>query len=517
MGLGEGEGQLRTRLLTQHPSPPAVTYPPPSGPGTPTWFSEPFNVSLGTLQRLDALLHESGFSFALDLSELYGRTCNHTRNNTDSSDPGDTPGQWCEGPWDSSNLRALLQRIHDDGTIGSNASSLFAFELGNELSSHISVATNLGDIAGAAALLREIWADVPSPPPLYAPAISSCGSEGGVQILEALPDIRGVSGFSYHSYPAGGGEDLSALILDPAWLRNGVIGETPACLLAWNQAGGPRDRGLGLWVTEAASSYNWAVPPPAQDSFLDSFFTLAQFGQYASTGVGIVARWSYNEPNAFATIWQNATRWDVAADFWIMVAMRALLDRGVLAVTSDANATAAIVAYAQCTLAGAVRRGPPSGVSGEIDDEFHWRWDLSRVVHPLVGTHPPTNTAAALLPAAAGNGSIVLFAANPRNFAVNLSLTEAVSADTPSRPLQTTPRLDWVFSSPGGPADLGALSPVLNAFDHGGTLLRLADDGSLPPMRGFYVPAGGAETVSLPPRSLLFSVLLHAEAPACTG
>lgn len=83
--------------------------------------------------------------------------------------------------------------------------------------------------------------------------------------------------------------------------------------------------------------------------------------------------------------------------------------------------------------------------------------------------------------------------------------------------MRTTPRLDWAFTAPGGPADLASKAPILNAFDSGGTLLRVAADGSLPPMPGFYVPPSGSETVTLPPRSQLFTVLLEAAAPACGG
>jgi hypothetical protein len=257
---------------------------------------------------------------------------------------------------------------------------------------------------------------------------------------------------------------------------------------------------------------------------LDNYFTVAQYGQFASTGVEAVARWSFNEPNAFATIIQNGTRWDAAADYWVLVAMRHLLGPRVLAVAGDATATATIVAFAQCTLTGAVRRHDTSSSSSSSSDgdggdaEFHWRWDLSRVAHPLTGTHPPTaGVAAAQLPP--GNGSIVLMIANPNAHAVNVSLAEWVSADLlfGTAPLRTLPRLDWLFSAPGGPEDLGATSPVLNAFDGGGTLLRLADDGTLPPMRGFYVPVSGAAAITLPPRSQLLTVLLEAAAPACMG
>lgn len=492
-----------------------VTYPPPSGPGTPTWFSEPFNVSLGTLYRLDKMLYDSGFSFALDLSELYGRSC----NNTNKSNPNSDPGQWCQGSWDMSNVQAFLQRLHDDNSVGSSTNSLFAFELGNELTGHISTETNLDDITAAAKLISDIWSDTSTRPPLFAPAISSCSEDGAIQILSKLSNITGVTGFSFHSYPGGEGKNLSSLLLDPHWLNSGgVIGSTSLCLDFWNAKGGPREKGLQLWITEAASSWNWAAPPPAQNSVLDNFFTIAEFGQYASTGVGIVARWSFNEPNAFATILQNDTRWEVASDYWIMIAMRMLLGSNVLAVNSDTNALNSIIAYAQCLLEGTTRRDDIFDDGMNTTDEFQWRWDLSRLRHPLSGIHPThMSSSATSRQFSAGNGTIVIMIANTKSFAINVTLSEMFTNGQTTllqtTLLQTTPRIDYVFTAPNG--DLGSIAPILNEFDNGGTILRLEDDGSLPPMKGFFVPISGTETIHLPSQSQLFSVLLEAKAPAC--
>lgn len=491
-----------------------VTYPPPSGPGTPTWFSEPFNVSLGTLYQLDKMLHNSGFSFALDLSELYGRSC----NNTNKSIPNSIPNQWCQGSWDMRNVQAFLQRLHDDNIIGSSTNSLFAFELGNELTGHITTQTNLEDITAAAKMIRDIWSDTSTSPPLYAPAISSCGDDGAIEILSKLSNISGVTGFSFHSYPGGEGKNLTALLLDPHWLNSGVIGQTSLCLDFWNAKGGPREKGLQLWITEAASSWNWAATPPAQNSILDNFFTIAEFGQYASTGVGIVARWSFNEPNPFATIIQNDTRWEVASDYWLMVAMRTLLGPNVLEIKSDTNALNSIIAYAQCLLEDTILRDDKDNDVVDVintTDKFHWRWDLSRVKHPLFGTHPThtTSTTSHVIVGGNGNGTIVLMIANTQSFSINITLSEMFMNDGQTKPLQTTPRIDYVFTAPNG--DLGSISPILNEFNNGGIVLRLLDDGSLPPMNGFYVPSSGTETIILPSKSQLFSVLLEAKAPAC--
>ena len=45
-----------------------------------------------------------------------------------------------------------------------------------------------------------------------------------------------------------------------------------ACINAWKA--GPQAEGLKLLLTEASSSYNWELPPPAQDSFLHTLFTV---------------------------------------------------------------------------------------------------------------------------------------------------------------------------------------------------------------------------------------------------
>ncbi len=152
--------------------------------------------------------------------------------------------------------------------------------------------------------------------------------------------------------------------------------------------------------------------------------------------------------------------------------------------------------------------------------------------------HPAAAAAGAATAAAttAANGSVVLMFANPSTHRVNVSIASLLGGgplatasgrgfnggdgggDDGGRGwafLATTPRVDWVFSAPGGPDDLAAVAPVLNAFDGGGVLLRVAEDGGLPPMRGFYVPADGEEALSLPPRSQGFSVLLEAAAAAC--
>ena len=103
------------------------------------------------------------------------------------------------------------------------------------------------------------------------------------------------------------------------------------------------------------------------------------------------------------------------------------------------------------------------------------------------------------------NGSVTLMAANPSAATVTLSL-----AATPTRP-----RLEYVLTPPSG--NLASHTPVLNG--NGAQPLRLAADGSLPPMPANYCgSAACAEAIALPPQSWSFFVLLGAGATeACGG
>jgi hypothetical protein len=363
-------------------------------------------------------------------------------------------------------------------------SSLFAFELGNELVSHLDPVANTEDIVTLSRIIREVWADVPAAqvPPLYAPSTDACWDNATFAIMRNITGVA--AGFTYHAYPGGGGvaPTLQQLLLNSTWLREGIMtgSKSQACIDAWNA--GPRQAGLQLWVTEASSSYNWSLPAPAQDSFLHGFFTLPQFGQYAEAGVGIVARWSLSEQSPFGTIKQNSSRpgpaggWDVAADYFLITLHKRLLGSGVLSVTGDEGS--AVLAYAACS------------------------------------QH--------------GNGSIVLVAVNPSSDAVTLSLqsqaqpsallrrrgagTRAADSDFASL-LPAAPRQEYVLTAPGG--DLQSHTPVLNG--NASAPLRIRDDGSVPPMLPRYVAAGGtgADVLTLPPQSQAFFVLLEAGAPVC--
>ena len=219
----------------------------------------------------------------------------------------------------------------------------------------------------------------------------------------------------------------------------------------------------------------------------------------ALTGVGIVGRWALALGGGFGTIAYANGRFDVAADYWLVLAHKRLVAGGVLAVSGADAPDAPALLYASCAA------NAPAGAS--------WPWDVATLPKPLTASrHPPAGAAAVAAAAAAasagGNGSIVLLAVNPSTAPVILDLAAAGSG----APIATTPRLAWVFSAPGG--NLSATGPLLNG---GAASLRIGADGSLPAMPGDYTPIGGAQAVVLPPRSQAFIVLLDARAPACTG
>ena len=292
-----------------------------------------------------------------------------------------------------------------------------------------------------------------------------------------MDNITGaVTGFSYHAYPAGDGHNLEALLLNSSWLRHGILtgARSDACLAYWNS--GPRARGMRMWVTEASSSWNWpgGSPPwppgmPAQNSFLHGFFSLPQWGQYAATGVEVVARWALALGGSFATLDFDTThdRWDVAADFWLIVAHKRLLGGAVLDVAGDDVLGSDALVYATCARRGASFADlatPPQGGGGS-------------------------------------NGSVTVMAVNPSLDAIELTLN-----------VPAAPRWEYVFTAPGG--NLSALTSVLN----GGPPLRINADGSLPPLPGRFVGASdiNARGITLPPQSQVFVVLLGAGVSDCS-
>lgn len=195
---------------------------------------------------------------------------------------------------------------------------------------------------------------------------------------------------------------------------------------------------------------------PTTASFIHGFFSITQLGKFALAGASLVARWGV--PDLF-DVHNSAARFDpdgVAADLFLYVLYNRTVGHGVLNVTGDDGSGALV--FAHCAAA-----------------------------HTF-----------------ADNGTVTLLVANPSASPVSLGL-----------PMPTLPRLEYVLTAPSG--NMSSHHPVLNGRTQ--VPLRLAADGSLPPMEPVFcssaaatsTPASGCgEVIQLQARSQAFVVLLAA-------
>lgn len=130
------------------------------------WPTEERNLTLDVFTQLYDFMAAANLSLMLDLNELHGRNCHTLKPGCSASNAG--CWFWCTGPWDTSNVRQLLQYLHDRGLVGAG-SPLYAFELGNELVSHMTAQQTTADIVELAGIIQSIWSDHPAPkrPGLY--------------------------------------------------------------------------------------------------------------------------------------------------------------------------------------------------------------------------------------------------------------------------------------------------------------------------------------------------------------
>ena len=401
----------------------------------------------------------------------------------------------------------------DAGVVAPMAQPLYAFEVGNELASHEYARNTTADMVALAGLIQHIWSDVTADrrPGLYGPSTDQCKDPMQREIITNISNIPGVAGFTFHSYPAHNGTGVDALeklLLNVTWLRTAILGQqgtdAAACIASWNatkgngngNGNGPRHNGFELLVTEASSSYNWKLPAdtPAQNSFLHTLFTVAELGQYATTGVGMVARWSLMEESPFGMIrrhWEPdtdavnaadtdadadaATRadaqrgvsgghsyYEVAADYWLILAHKATVGTVSLGVVTASDSPALVYAYC-----GKEGEDPGKGRIG---------------------------------------GSLVIAAANPSSTEVVLLL----NLEGTPKPSAELSRIEYVFTAPNG--NLSSVAPLLN----GHAILTIDANGDLPAaFAGHVVPAGTNSSIRLPPRSAGYYKLLDAGVPAC--
>jgi len=402
-------------------------------------------MTTSQFQSLLQWANASGVLVLFGLNELEGRNCHF--NGTDA----------CVGAWNTTNVAAFLAWMRDNVPI---QPPLAGVELGNELTRglHINVTTNTADQAALAQILFHTWPSGGAP--LFsAPSTDACDSSV-TEILIAARSNGFQDGFTftYHSYPGEDGMQLMQQLTNVTWLRNNIYiddlhANSSNCIAQWREWGVLH--GTRIALTETNSGYNAYFG--ITDAVRNGFWYLASLGQYASTGVAFHARWSYiggNFPNPFALITPNGSRWDVAADYWIMALHKRTVGGGVLAVVNSNPADTDALVYAHCA-------------------------------------------------AGAANGSITLLVVNPQPTPVTIALTGIASA---------VPRNEWVLTAPGG--NLNATTPCLNNCA-AGPPLRVGEDGSLPPLPAAYVATGPSNSLVVPAWSQSFLQLLAAGAGAC--
>ena len=130
----------------------------------PFWPQAERNLSMPMFEQLLDFMAASKLSLLFDLSALHGRDCHSARPGCNASAPGWHPpcNVWCTGRWDTTNVRAFLQYLHDHH-LASGGSPLYAFEVGNELITHESAEATTAEIVALAAIIQSIWSDVRAP------------------------------------------------------------------------------------------------------------------------------------------------------------------------------------------------------------------------------------------------------------------------------------------------------------------------------------------------------------------
>ena len=101
------------------------------------------------------------------------------------------------------------------------------------------------------------------------------------------------------------------------------------------------------------------------------------------------------------------------------------------------------------------------------------------------------------------------------DFEVAVPFTQTPPATTITATLPVAPSHCRCLSLSAWLNQPGAVAHCQLLNGPGGSILRVLEDGSLPPLPGRWVPQGGAPELTLPPLSQAFFVLLDAGASAC--
>jgi heparanase 1 len=213
-------------------------------------------------QRWDALVEfasAAGLHIAFGLNAMLGRNGNP------------------KTPLDTSNIRALLQRVHSN-----NASAAFArtidFELGNELEYKVDVAVYAADVLVVRALIDSIWGDLAAAdrPRLIANDENPLASYWSTLLPLAGSALHAASWHSYVGY--GLDPTLPTMAFDASFLA-----KTPAQALpminvsaAFAAAGGER------WVGETAMAWH-SGRDNTTNSYLSGPWYINALGSLAAT------------------------------------------------------------------------------------------------------------------------------------------------------------------------------------------------------------------------------------------
>jgi heparanase 1 len=191
-----------------------------------------FCLQTARWDALQAFADDAGLEIAFGLNAMLGRA------NASS-------------PFDSSNVRAFLQYIHDKNASAARAHSL-VFEFGNELQTKVDVAVYANDLLAVRAMIDDIWADLPA---ASRPRMVANDENPDANFWSHLLPLVGdaIAAATWHSYVGYG--------LDPTLpskaFNASFLAQTPAQAAPMIAAAAPFvAKGGEIWVGETAMAWH---------------------------------------------------------------------------------------------------------------------------------------------------------------------------------------------------------------------------------------------------------------------
>lgn len=272
--------------------------------------------------ELNLFFQSVGCQVAFGLNALYGRT----------------GAKHSGGPWDPTNALDFIRYTHDKGY------NISAWEFGNELSgsgigTSISAEQYAADVKELCRIVKEMYADQPSPPLLVAPD-GFFDKEWTTRFLQALGAEDSVNVVSHHIYNLGAGvdSDLMQKILDPSYLDN----EAPT-FRALKDTLEQYGHGVSPWVGEAGGAYN-SGHNLITNAFAMGFWYLDQLGMSATFGTKSYCRQSLVGGN-YGLL--NTTTFVPNPDYYGALLWHRLMGAKVLA--ANVSGSPFLRAYAHCS------------------------------------------------------------------------------------------------------------------------------------------------------------------------